>query len=223
VKPHQRLLVALSVLLASACAPMPARAQSAAFVRLFRPYHQTALVQLPEVEKELKLTEEQIEKAAELYTAFIQERGQLWQDAAGDYESIRDEAVKLTDDTAAKLNEVLDESQQKRLQELYVQANGPTALFDAKVAEALKLSDEQKAKLLAVRTEIFENFRSGDNNIDWQSLSEEEANAEVDKRLADQDGKYDAVLTEEQRPALAEMGGEKLDMDLGNLPSPFGG
>ena len=96
------------------------------------------------------------------------------------------------------------------LQQLYAQANGPTALFDAKVSEALKITDEQKTKLGEVRTEVFGSFR--DSGIDWQSLSEEEADAEVDKMIASQNEKYAAVLTDEQRTEFEKLQGEKLEI-----------
>jgi hypothetical protein len=199
----------------------PARAQSAAFVRLFRPYHQVALAQLAEVETDLKLTDEQKTKALDLYDELNEERRAIWQESAGDFEGMIEETGKLAAEIAEEFAKSLDETQQKRLQGLYVQTNGPTALFDPKIAEALKLTDEQKAKLTEARIEVIEGFRDG--GVDWQSLSEEEAAAEVDKMIADQDAKYSAVLTDEQRTELETLKGEKLEIDLNKLPNPFGG
>ncbi len=64
------------------------------FIRLFRPYHQVALAQLPEVEKDLKLTDDQKTKTLDLFDKLNEERGALFQDAAGDLHSIREEMAK---------------------------------------------------------------------------------------------------------------------------------
>src|SRR5262245_59663631 len=71
-----------------------------ALVRLFRPYHQTALAMLPEVEKDLKLTDEQKKSAADLNDELNQERFAIWQDAQGDFEKIRTETNKLNNEIA---------------------------------------------------------------------------------------------------------------------------
>jgi Spy/CpxP family protein refolding chaperone len=215
----QAALVVLAAGFLAAVAPN-AHAQRAAFVRLFRPYHQVVLAQLDEVAKDLKLTDEQKEKVTELSDTLNEERGALIQEAAGDFDSIREEMANLVKDIAAELNEALDETQQKRLQEIYVQANGPTAVFDDKVAEAIKLTDEQKEKLQELRTEIRNSLFQG--GIDWQSLSEEEADKKVDELIAEQNEKYSAVLTDEQRTEFEKLQGEKLEIDLANLPNPFG-
>ena len=86
----------------------PAQAQVRGFIRLFRPYHQVVLVQLPEVEKALALKAEQKDKALDLYEELNEERGALFQEAAGDFESIRDDMQKLNDDIAMQFDESLD-------------------------------------------------------------------------------------------------------------------
>jgi hypothetical protein len=197
----------------------PAQAQVRGFIRLFRPYHQVVLVQLPEVEKALALKQEQKDKALDLYDELNEERGALFQEAAGDFDSIREDMQKLNDDIAKKFEEALDETQKKRLAELYVQANGAVALFDANVSAALKISDEQKEKLAAARSEAGNSWR----DVDWQGLSEEDAEKEIDKLIAEQNEAYAAVLTDEQKAAFEKMKGEELKIDLANLPNPFGG
>ncbi len=213
------ILPAVAVIVA-ALAPST-HAQRAGFIRLFRPYHQVALAQLTEVEKDLKLTDEQKDKMLDLYDTLNEERGALWQEAAGDFESIRDDMAELNNDIAAQFNEALDETQQARLQQIYAQANGPTALFDEKIAETLKITAEQATKLADVRTKIFDEFRNA--GVDWQSLSDEEATKKIDEMIASQNDLYAAVMTDEQRAEFEKLQGEKLEIDLGNLPNPFGG
>src|SRR5262245_31294717 len=180
-QPMRRLIRPLSTvfavaLVAAATAPR-ANAQIAGFIRLFRPYHQSSLAQLPDVAKELKLTDEQKTKIVEIYDKLNEDRGALFQQANGDFESIREDMTKLNAESAKEVNKLLDETQQKRLAQIYVQANGPTALFDDAIAAELKLTDEQKTKLADVRNAQFGAFQG----VDWQSLSEDEANKKIDE------------------------------------------
>lgn len=213
-----RLTAAFAIALGLTALANSASAQRAGFIRLFRPYHQVVLAQLPEVEKELSLTDEQKQLAVDLNDDLNQERGALWQEAAGDFDSIREDMALLNNDIADEFAQKLDDAQKKRLAEIYAQANGPTALFDERIAEALKITEEQTEKLNELRSAS----RGGWQGIDWQNLSEEEADAEVDKLIADQNEKYASVLTDEQKAEFEKMQGEKLELDLANLPNPFG-
>ncbi len=215
----RRATIALAAALTVTAWSAAAHAQVAGFVRLFRPYHQVVLAQLDEVAKDLKLTDEQKDKAVEINDQLNQDRGALWQEAAGDFESIRDDMAKLNADAAAKFAESLDDAQKTRLAQIYAQTNGPTALFDDAIAKELKLTKEQQDKLSQTRQDNFGSFQ----DVDWQSLSEEEANKEIDDMIATQDTDYSAVLTDEQKTAFEKMQGEKLEIDLANLPNPFGG
>jgi Spy/CpxP family protein refolding chaperone len=218
-RPLRPALTLAVLALAGLAAAPAAHAQRAGFARLFRPYHQVALAQLPEVEKELKLTDAQKTKASELEDDLRQERSAIFQDAAGDFEYMREEMTKLNNEIAKEFAAELDEAQNKRLAEVYVQANGLTALFEESVAAAVKLTDEQKKKLEDVRNGQMGSFQG----VDWQSLSEEELDKEVTDRLAKQDEEYAAVLTEEQKPEFEKLKGAELKVDLNNLPNPFGG
>jgi hypothetical protein len=218
-RPLRPALTLAVLALAGLAAAPAAHAQRAGFARLFRPYHQVALAQLPEVEKELKLTEAQKTKATELNDELNQERFAIFQDAAGDREFMREEMAKLNDEIAKEFTDGLDDAQKKRIAEIFVQANGPTALFEAAVATAVKLTDEQKKKLDEIRDAQFGTFQG----VDWQGMSEEELDKEVTDRLTKQDEEYSAVLTEEQKPEFEKLKGAELKVDLNNLPNPFGG
>ncbi len=211
-------IAALAIAIGLTALANSASAQGASFIRLFRPYHQVALAQLPEAAKELSLTDEQKQLAVDLNNDLNAERGALWREAAGDIDSIREDMNLLNNDIADEFAEKLDDGQKKRLAEIYVQANGPTALFDERVAEALKITEEQTEKLYELRSASVGGWRS----VDWQNISEEEASAEVDKLIADQNEKYAAVLTDEQKAEFDKMQGEKLELDFAGLPNPFG-
>jgi hypothetical protein len=219
LRPAALLFAAALALLAPAQSAHAQGGGFAVFIRLFRPYHQVALAQLPEVEKELKLTEEQKTKTLDLFDTLNEERGALFQEAAGDFDSIREDMAKLNSDIAKEYSDALDETQRKRLAEIYAQANGPAILLDDTATAALKLTDEQKEKVAQIRNDARQSWQ----DVDWQSLSEEEANEEVDGIIAEQDKSYAEVLTEEQKTEFEKMKGEKLEIDLKNLPNPFGG
>jgi Spy/CpxP family protein refolding chaperone len=190
-----------------------------AFTRILRPYHHTTLAGLTEVEAALKLTDEQKTKRDELYDKLMEERGTLFQGFQDDPEGTRVAMNKLHDDVAKELNDALDETQRKRLAEIFVQTNGGTALFDGIVAGELKLTDEQKTKLNDLRNDSFGSFQ----DYDWQNMDEEEADKAVTEVLAKQDTDYLGTLTDEQKAAFEKLKGEKLEVDLKKLPSPFGG
>lgn len=211
---------ALAVALLFAGRAPVAQAQFAPeLIRLFRPFHQVAIAQLPEVEKELKLTDAQKAKARELNDSYNEDRLSLFQDAQGDFDSIADDMAKLNAETAKKFNETMDEGQQKRLAEIFVQANGAASTQDADVAAALKLTDEQKKKLQDLRAEFRQSMFSG--GTDWQGMSSEERIKEIDKMVDEQDKGYIGVLTDEQKASFEKMQGKKLEMDLYKLPNPF--
>jgi len=210
--------VALAALTAAASSSS-ANAQVAGFIRLFRPYHQVVLAQLDEVAKDLKLTDDQKKKVVELDDKLNEERRALWEEAAGDFDSIREPMNKLNAEIAADFVKELDDAQKTRLAQIFVQANGPAALFDPTVAAELKVTDEQSQKLLDLRNSNRDAFQ----DVDWQNITPEEAEKEIDTMIDTQNKEYSAVLTDEQRSAFEKMQGEKLEIDLAKLPNPFGG
>lgn len=206
-------LLAAALLAASATPATAQRAGQGARLFLLPP---VTLAQLAEVQTELKLTDQQKSKAAELQQQLVEERGAIFQDAAGDWEYIREEMAKLNADITKQLDEALDEAQRKRLREIYVQVNGPTTLQDPSIVEALALTDEQTTKLAQAiddnRQKMFASFQ------DFQSMSDEERAAKTDELIEARDTALLAVLTDEQAKALESMKGAALEVDLANLP-----
>lgn len=184
--------------------------------RLFGPIPAVTLAQLTEVQQELKLSDEQNDKIAELNDDLSDERRQIFQEAAGDFAKMREDIAELYSEYALKFNALLDEAQQKRAQEVYVQVNGLVALRDEPVAAALKLSNEQKQQveqaLEASRESAFSAFR------DFQSLSEEERAKKVEELVQSRDESLLAVLSDEQKQQFEKMKGPGIEVDLSNLP-----
>lgn len=181
--------------------------------------HPITLAQLEDVAGELKLSDEQKKKIAELADEMQQERQAIFQSAAGDFDMIRREMNDLNAQMEDELNEALDESQRKRIKEIYVQVNGPAVLQNAKMVAELKLDDEQKSKLETAmdeaRTRMFGAFQ------EFQSLSPEDRETRQNELADERDAAYLAVLSDEQKKSLEEMKGEKFDADLSKIPDPF--
>jgi hypothetical protein len=123
--------------------------------------------------------------------------------------------TKLAREVNAKLDEVLDDAQQTRLQEVYVQVNGTGALQDESVAAALKLTDEQTKQLQEVRDASRQSFM----DAGLRDLDEEARTKKIEELTKDRDEKTLAVLTDDQRAALDKLKGAELKIDPANLPS----
>jgi hypothetical protein len=193
-----------------------------------RTTHQITLATLPEVETELKLSDEQKTQVADLSDEFDDERrggfgggGGGGGFGGGFSEEARAARAKLNADYAAKLNELLEEPQQKRLQEIYVQVNGTPVLLDDAIVTALKITDEQKDDLndaLAdqrqAMMDAFQDFRDMTDDERTEALAG--LNKERDEALL-------AVLSDDQKSQFEAMKGEKIDIDMSQLRGGFGG
>lgn len=176
------------------------------------------LASLDEVQAELKLTDEQKEKAADLNEQLrsdMRDAFQAARDAGGDFASAREKLQKMQQKATATFVETLDEAQQTRLNEIFVQANGPGALGDQRVAATLKITDEQKEKLRDITTDSFQAFRDAFRNL--RDASQEERREKMAELREESDEKLLAVLTTEQSDAFKEMKGEEIELDLSQL------
>jgi hypothetical protein len=189
-----------------------------------RTIHQIDLAALPDVETALKLTDDQKTKVADLSEEFADERRGGFGGGGGGggfSEEARAARAKLNADYAAKLNEMLEEPQQKRLQEIYVQVNGTPVLLDDAIATALKITDEQKDDLNAAladqRQAMMDAFQ------DFRDMTDEERTEAQAKLNKERDDALLAVLSDDQKAQFEAMKGEKIDIDTSQLRRGFGG
>lgn len=190
--------------------------------RGFRAIHQVELATLPEVEADLKLTDDQKTSVADLAESFRDERRGLRGGGGGGFsEEAREAQAKLNADFATKLGEVLDDAQDARILGIFIQVNGTTALNDAAVLAALALDADQQQQLRDVAREqrqaMFDAFR------DMQDLSDEQQAAKRDELVKARDAATLAVLTDEQRTKLDELKGNALEVDASSLQRGRGG
>jgi Spy/CpxP family protein refolding chaperone len=169
------------------------------------------LATIEKVQDALKLSDEQQSKIETLDQDFRDQRRKLLDDGGAE-----EGMQKLNEDTTARLAEVLDDSQRKRLQGVSIQAFGASAiLFDSGLAKELNVSDEQKDKLREVQQS---NMRAmWDTFREIRDLSGDERRAKVETLRAEADKKLLDELTPEQQEKLASLKGEKVDIDMSEL------
>lgn len=160
------------------------------------------------VQKELKMTEDQVAKLDELAPAQRQERGSM-QDMS--QEERREAMAKMREEMEErqkKMMEILDEAQKQRLEEIRVQVLGLQAAMDEAIAAKLEITDEQKEKLEAAQEEMQEASR--------EAMSGGAPNREAMMELREKsEAKIKEILTEAQLAKLEEMKGQPFEMPRG--------
>ena len=208
---NRRLAAAVCLVIVLAAAH-PAWAQRGrGFRRLFG-ISQAQLASLPEVQTELKMTDEQKTRVAEINDELGEDRRELWGTGFDRWSEIRGRMERLNSAASQHVDEALDPIQRKRLQEISIQQNGPRALHEPDVVAELGLSDEQQAKLATAGEEnnqAFEKAFAESGREDWRQRAGELAD-EADKRLL-------GVLTKQQQARFEQLQGEEFDVDLSQL------
>lgn len=194
------------------------------------------LLRSEDVQKELKLTDEQKSKLRE-FQSKMQETMRSLRPEPGqqaDFERLRELGQKMAQDTEKFMKDFLTESQNKRLKQIQLQQTlktAPTMAFFTmsfgpegpsigdltETGKALKITDDQKEQIQAIGQQLQQDLR--------------ELRPERGQRpTADQTQKMDAlrkeavekimeVLTEEQRKTLKELQGEEFK---GRIDAGFG-
>lgn len=106
-----------------------------------------SLLMYPDVKKELKISKDQDKQLQAMLSEFAKNA------QSGQFTGGLDMS-NLMGGLDPKIEAILDEGQNKRLHELFVQVNGGFALTDAKTTAALELSDDQKARAKTLGAEI---------------------------------------------------------------------
>jgi Spy/CpxP family protein refolding chaperone len=182
------------------------------------PLSAARLATADEVQAALKLSDEQKDKIAAINDELRDDVREAFQSGGG-----LEQMQELNEKASAKLAEVLDEGQQKRLMGVLVQLNGPGALMEPAVVSELKLTEEQKARLAEIRQTGMQSFRDAFQQMREQNLSRDEIRAKFDELRADTDKKLLAELTPEQRAQLESLKGEPIEIDIAQFRGPGGG
>jgi Spy/CpxP family protein refolding chaperone len=177
------------------------------------------LLQAEPVQKELELTDDQ---KASLTKLADENRpaggGGGFRDLSPEDQQKRlDEMQKQRDEVQAKVNEILLPNQQERLQQITLQLQGARALSDAKVADKLQLTDDEKKQLADLssdyRQKMMDLFQGG-GPPDRDAMA---------KLRTEENDKAMAILTPEQKDQFTTMQGKKVDIDPAELMRAFRG
>jgi Spy/CpxP family protein refolding chaperone len=155
------------------------------------------LLRLEQVEKDLKLTDDQKAKLRAL--------GREMRDN-------REAAEK-------KIAEILTPEQLDRFKQIRLQMEGIAALVEARVVKALALTDDQVSKLKAMQGQVREKMREASQGL--RDLTPEEQQAKMkEMRVKMQEMRKEVmdkaleVLTPEQREKLEKMKGAKIEVNM---------
>jgi Spy/CpxP family protein refolding chaperone len=163
------------------------------------------------VQKEIKLTDDQVSKVREIVTDIRGKYQDKLQEArdAQDREKMMKLNQEMTAEARKAMSEVLKPEQQKRFTEIQMQQMGAMAFSNPEVQKKIVLTDDQKDKLktinddaMAQRREIMQGFQD-DREGTMKKM------AEFNKEIM---GKVTALLSEDQRKTWKEMTGEPFEV-----------
>src|SRR5262245_3299319 len=171
------------------------------------------ILQSEDVQKELKLTDEQKGKVAEVAKTYRGKIMELINLPEGERAVKANELAKAAADDAKKFKtEVLKPDQARRLRQIELQTGGLAALgADEDLQKELKLSDEQKIKLKA----LFEEQQKELQELAAGAFGNPKAAKETQEKIAtlrkENLEKAVALLNDEQKKAWTEMQGPKFE------------
>jgi Spy/CpxP family protein refolding chaperone len=178
---------------------------------------ETQLLQLPQVQKELELVDDQIAKIMELAgdrSGFAGLR-----DLSN--EERREKMATAAKERKAKLDAILLPAQQARLAEITLQMRGTSALNDEDIQTKLGITADQKTALSTLRDEnrkaMGELFAGGGGGRDASDADRAANREKFAKAQAEANEKVLAVLTSDQKAEFEKMQGKKIEIDRAAL------
>lgn len=163
------------------------------------------------VQKELKMTPEQVEKAKATFGARRQQAGAAGQgqrrqgDAGGGAGTdVRQILGNRQQEAEKQVKEILDEKQFARFQQLQLQQQGAAALARPDVADKVGLSQEQKDKIRQIQQDSFSSLREAMQAArNSQGSDRQAATAQIREKMMkareEANAKAIRVLTAEQK------------------------
>jgi Spy/CpxP family protein refolding chaperone len=177
----------------------------------------TGLLRRDDVKDDLKLTDDQKSKLADVLDKARARQREAFQNSGfqpgtppseEQQKKMAETFQKLNEETTKEVNAILTAEQQKRLKEISVQFAGNGIALNPEYQKELGITDEQKAKLADLQKKQGEAMRTlmqkmRDQEIDMQGMRE--AAEKNGKIMNDEIGK---VLTDDQKKKIAEMSGK---------------
>jgi|SRR5579872_657610 len=213
---------------ATAQLPAPGSAFGGGFGASFGPSGPVFLLANRQVQKELKLTEDQNAKVKEISAGAIPQVGGVGganfremteeQRTAfiAELRKKSEEAAKKAEEAATKLPDVLTADQNTRLKQIQLWVQGASALtLNADLAKELALSDDQKEALKTIAAESAKKgleLRSGQRNRnpeEWAKIGEQ-----LSAQRAEAETECMAVLTATQKAQFDKLRGPKFAFEM---------
>jgi Spy/CpxP family protein refolding chaperone len=163
------------------------------------------------VQEELKMTDAQVKKVAELAEK-QRESFQGLRDLS--QEERRTKMQELTKANDKAISEILKPEQLKRVKQISLQRQGARAVNNEEVAKSLKITDSQKEKIREIQTKAREETQGLGFDEDGRKKRQEVMQATNEKIMG--------VLTAEQKTKLKEMQGETFKGEI-RFQRPGGG
>ncbi|MCW5942972.1 MAG: hypothetical protein KIS66_12115 [Fimbriimonadaceae bacterium] len=169
------------------------------------------LVNRPDVQTELKLTDDQKKKLEAISQKSRDDRRAMMEEmrgGGGDRDAIMEKMRTMQTAQDKAINEVLTPDQKKRVSELAVQMAGSRYAMTPEGQKALGITSEQKSKLEELQRKqqeamqgMFERMRNGEMDREEMQSTMQKATKVMDEEIA-------KVLTAEQKTKLEELKGK---------------
>lgn len=163
------------------------------------------------VQKELKLSDEQIKKIDE----FTQKNGEKMREAfqAGDREKTQEIMKEIATESQKFIKDNLNADQQKRIKQIQRQTMRAAAFNDEETAKELKLTDEQKDDIKKLNDDLGSQVRELRQGVDFQDQEKmQEIRKKSDSLQKEVMEKIAKMLTPDQKKAWKELTGEPFEV-----------
>jgi hypothetical protein len=178
----------------------------------------TQLLRVEAVQKEIKITDEQLTKLRELAQAARGgERPDFQNMSDEERREFMAEMRERQADQEKKLKEILDKKQMTRLNQIRIQAMGARALMSEEVAKELKITEEQRETMRLAQRDVFQEIRAA------MQEGERPDREQLTKMMEKANAKMMELLTDDQKAAYKKMVGKKFDVSLLRMGGRRGG
>lgn len=164
------------------------------------------LITNPEVQKDIKLGDDQKDKLASWYESFQDKLQAKTKDLPrNDFRKRFELMAELGKEAEKDIEKILKPEQVKRIKQIGLQVQGNRALTSETVQKQLGITEEQKSKFEKLGEESREAFRK---NFQQGQRPDFEKMRELQKQSEE---KYQGILTSEQKAKWKELVGEPFD------------
>jgi hypothetical protein len=171
------------------------------------------MIEIERVQKELKLTEDQIKKSKAVY-AKIQEKYQETFEklrAQKQPQQINELTHVMNQETLKAYGGVLQPEQLKRLKQIDLQQRGAQALLEPEIVKALKLTEDQQDQIKTINADAAKEIKDSFTN---PKANLEEVGKKIGELRKETMEKVTAILTAPQRKAWQEMVGQPFEFKI---------